>query len=119
MATATKVIIELSRNNGQVSRYVDVTPVFQTGAAQTYYEDVSGWDAATVQIISPSAAINFNTTNDNGYAAGSATILPVPQVPANWVAVQGVNITTGVSVTSVAASAMVKFVNLGRFLQLV
>lgn len=117
MATATKVIIELSRTSDKMSRVLDITSLFQAGAAQTYVGDFSGWDVATVQIVSPSGTMSFNTTNDNGSTIG--VLPPTPVVPANWTAVQGVNVGTGTSVTSVAATAMVKFVNFGKFFQIV
>lgn len=116
MATATKVLIELSRTSDKMSRMVDATPIFQTGAAQTTFLDVSGWDVVTVQIVTPSAAINFTTTNDNGSVAG--VLPPVPIVPANFLAVQGINVGTGTAVTSLSASGIVKFTNLAKFLQI-
>lgn len=117
MATATKVLITLSKISPKITEIIDVTPVFQTGAAQAYVQDVGGWDNVVVQIISPSAAINFNTTSDNGSVVG--TLPPVPQVPANWLSVQGINLATGTAVTSVAASANVRFSNIGKFLQII
>jgi hypothetical protein len=116
MATATKVLIELSRTSDKVSRMVDATAIFQAGAAQTTFLDVSGWDIVTVQIVTPSAAINFTTTNDNGYVTG--VLPPVPIVPANFLAVQGINVGTGTAVTSLAASGIVKFTNFAKFLQI-
>jgi hypothetical protein len=117
MATATKVLITLSKISPKITRVIDATPIFQTGAAQAYVQEVSGWDNVVVQITSPSAAINFNTTNDNGSVFG--VLPPVPQVPANWLPVQGINLATGTSVTSVSASASVRFSNIGKFLQII
>lgn len=117
MATATKVLITLSKISPKVTEVIDVTNVFQAGAAQAYVQDVGGWDNVVVQIISPSAAINFNTTSDNGSVFG--TVPPVPQVPTNWLSVQGTNLATGTGVTSVAASANVRFSNIGKFLQII
>lgn len=116
MATATKVLIELSRTSDKMSRMIDATPTFQAGAAQDFNLDVSGWDVVTMQVVSPSATINFTTTNDNGYVVGQ--LLPVPVVPANWTAVQGINVGTGTAVTSLAATGMVKFTNFGKFIRL-
>ena len=117
MATATKVLITLSKISPKITDVIDVTPVFQTGAAQAYVQDIGGWDNVVVQIITPSAAINFNTTSDNGSTLGQ--VLPVPVVPANWLAVQGTTLATGAAVTSVAASANVRFSNIGKFLQII
>jgi len=116
MATATKVLIELSRTSDRTSRMVDATAIFQTGAAQTTFLDVSGWDVVTLQIVTPSAAINFTTTNDNGSVAG--VLPPVPVVPANFIALQGINVGTGAAVTSLAASGIVRFTNFAKFIQI-
>lgn len=117
MATASKVIINLQKLSPRISKIIDVSSVFTASGAQAYIQDLTGWDSCVVQIMSPSAAIAFNTTNDNGSVTG--TLPPVPQVPANWLAVQGVNIGTGASVTSTAVSANVKFTNFGKFLQII
>ncbi|MCA2656637.1 hypothetical protein [Microcystis sp. M061S2] len=117
MATATKVLITLSKVSPKITRVVDVTNVFSATGAQAYVQELSGWDNCVVQIVSPSAAINFNTTSDNGSVTG--TLPPVPQVPANWVSVQGTNLTTGTAVTSLAATGIVRFSNIGEFLQII
>jgi hypothetical protein len=78
--------------------------------------DMGGWDNVTVQLVSPSGAVSFNTTNDAGAITGisdggaaSAT---------NYTAIQGINLATGSGVTSLNATGSVRFNNVGKYLQL-
>lgn len=114
MATASKILIRLTKFSGKVSTVVDVTASFNTNGS--YFQDLSGWDAAVVQIVSPTAQINFNTTNDNGAITGQ--LLPAPEVPLNWVSVLGVNLTTKTDVSSLSTSGIVSFGIIGKYLQL-
>lgn len=114
MATASKILIRLTKFSGKVSTVVDVTASFNTNGF--YFQDLSGWDAAVVQIVSPTAQINFNTTNDNGAITGQ--LLPAPEVPLNWVSVLGVNLTTKTDVSSLSTSGIVSFGIIGKYLQL-
>lgn len=114
MATATKILIKLSKIGLKTTTIVDATADFNKNNA--FYQDLSGWDSAVVQIVSPTATINFKTTNDNGSVTG--TLLPSPEVPANWIAVLGTFLTTGASATSTAATAIVRFDTIGKYLQL-
>jgi hypothetical protein len=113
---ANKVLIILSKISPKITEVIDVTSVFQPDAAQSYIQDVSGWDSVVVQIVSPTSAVNFNTTGDNGYVLGQ--LLPVPQVPVNWLPVQGTNILTNESVSTVSQSSAVRFQNIGKFLRI-
>lgn len=114
MATASKILIRLTKFSGKVSTIVDATESFNTN--NSYFQDLSGWDAAVVQIVSPSAAIDFSTTNDDGSITGQ--LLPAPEVPLNWVTVLGVNLTTKADVSSLSASGIVSFGIIGKYLKL-
>ena len=114
MATASKILIRLTKFSGKISTMVDVTESFNANGS--YFQDLSGWDAAVVQIVSPSAAINFTTTNDDGAITGQ--LLPAPEVPVNWVTVLGVNLTTKTDVSSLNASGIVSFGIIGKYLKL-
>ena len=61
--TASKILIRLTKFSNKTSNVLDVTEQFN--AAGLFYQDLSGWDEAIVQIISPSEAISFKTTNDD------------------------------------------------------
>ena len=97
-----------------ISKIEDVTTEFNANSG--YIQDLSGWDYAVVQIISPSGAVSFKTTNDSGYTTG--VIPPSPVVPANWLAVQGVDLATGTAATSTSTSTNYKFNVIGKYLQL-
>lgn len=114
MATVSKLLIRLQKFSSKISTIVDATDSFN--ADGSFYQDLSGWDSAVVQVVSPSAAINFTTTNDDGAVTGQ--LLPAPEVPINWVTVLGVNLTTKADVSSVNASAMVSFGIIGKYLKL-
>jgi len=98
-----------------ISKIVDATEVFNADSA--YVQDLSGWDYAVVQIVSPSSAVSFKTTNDSGYDTG--VLPPSPVVPENWLAVQGVDLATGTAATSTNASSTYKFNVIGKYLQLI
>lgn len=114
MATVSKLLIRLQKFSSKISTVVDATESFNTN--NSFYQDLSGWDSAVVQVVSPTAQINFNTTNDDGAFTGQ--LLPAPEVPTNWVSVSGVNLTSKADVTSISASGLVAFGIIGKYLQL-
>lgn len=114
MATASKILIRLQKFSSKISTVVDATASFNANGS--YYQDLSGWDSAVVQIVSPSASIAFSTTNDDG--AITSQLLPAPEVPINWVTVLGVNLTTKTDVSSLAVSGIVEFGIIGKYLKL-
>jgi hypothetical protein len=114
MATASKILIRLTKFSGKISTMVDATASFNANGS--YFQDLSGWDVAVVQIVSPSAQINFSTTNDDGSVTGQ--LLPAPEVPINWLTVLGVNLTTKTDVSSLSASGIVSFGIIGKYLKL-
>lgn len=112
--TASKILIRLTKFSNKTSNVLNVTEQFN--AAGVFYQDLSGWDEAIVQIVNPSEAISFKTTNDNGAVTGQ--LLPAPEVPINWLTLQGVKLSDGAGATSVSASEVVKFDAFGQYLQL-
>ena len=115
MATSVdKLIIRLQKFSSKISKIVDVTESFNS--VGSYYQDLSGWDSAVVQFVSPSEAISFNTTNDDGATTGQ--LLPAPEVPINWISVLGINLTTKTDVSSVSSSSIIEFGIIGKYLQL-
>ena len=115
MATSvSKLLIRLQKFSSKISRTVDATASFNT--LGYYYQDLSGWDTAVVQFVSPSEAISFFTTNDNGAINGQ--LLPAPEVPLNWDVVKGVDLATKGDVTSASTSSNVEFTIIGQYLLL-
>jgi hypothetical protein len=96
-----------------LTRLLDLTTLYNAANPQNI--DVSGWDYVVVQLVSPTGAITFNATNDGGAIEGSTDGNAISA--ANWVAVQGTNLNTGTSVTSLAASGIVRFAVVGKFMQ--
>lgn len=115
MASATKILIRLTKFSSKISTVVDCTQEFN--ADNSYYQDVSGWDVAVVQLINPGTTVLFNTTNDNGAITGQ--LLPAPEVPLYWTPVLGVNLSTKTDVSSLAVSGLVSFGIIGKYLQLI
>lgn len=78
--------------------------------------DTGGFDYSVVQLVNPDGAVSFFHTNDAGdvqsVSDGSATS------STNYVALQGVDLSSGTAVTSLAASGLVRFQSYGRFLEL-
>ena len=98
-----------------ISQFVDFSADFKAGAGILNI-DVSGWDWVTVQIVGPSAAISFKTTNDGGDVQGS--VIGNAKAALNFLTCQGTDLSSGSGVTSTAASANVRFAVIGRYLQL-
>lgn len=116
MATSvSKLLISLTKFSNKTSKVIDATDSFNVTGS--FYQDVSGWDSAVVQIVTPSETISFKTTNDDNAVLGD--LLPAPEVPTNWLAVEGVNLADKTNVSSVNASANVAFGIIGKYLQLV
>jgi hypothetical protein len=114
MATVSKLLIRLQKFSSKISTVVDATDSFS--ANNNYYQDLSGWDSAVVQVVGLTGSINFSTTNDDGAITGQ--LLPAPEVPINWVSVLGVNLTTKTDVSSVSADGIVEFGIIGKYLLL-
>jgi hypothetical protein len=114
MATVSKLLIRLQKFSSKISTVVDATESFNANGS--FYQDLSGWDSAVVQFVTPSASIAFSTTNDDGSITGQ--LLPAPEVPINWVTVLGINLTTKTDVSSLAVSGIVKFDIIGKYLKL-
>lgn len=94
-----------------ISRTIDLTAsINATGRAVI---EVDGWDSAELQLVSPTATATFGTTNDAGGVTGVSDGSSASAQ--NFIDVQGTNVNSGTAVTSLAASGIVKFSNLGNF----
>lgn len=115
MATSvSKLLIRLQKFSSKISKVVDATESFNKYGL--YYQDLSGWDSAVVQFVTPSAAVSFFTTNDDDSVTGQ--LLPAPEDPNNWVGVTGVNLLDKSDVTSLATDGLVEFGIIGKYLLL-
>src|SRR5574337_100988 len=96
-----------------LARYLDVTSkVNATGGAIL---DIGGWDFADLQLDTPTGQINFETSNDSGAITG---VSDGSEASAdNFLSVQGTNLGTGSSVSSLSTSGIVKFNGIGRYLK--
>ena len=95
-------------------QYLDWTAEFNANSGINI--EIGSWDYVIVQLVSPSGAVTFNSTNDDGGANGTG--YGSAATATNWVAVQGTNLNTGTGVTSLNVSGMVRFGYIGQFLQL-
>lgn len=78
--------------------------------------DVGGWETIVVQLVSPTGTFTFNSTNDAGAAEGVSDGSAISAT--NWIAVQGTNLNSGSAVSTLAASGIVRFQNIGQFFQI-
>jgi hypothetical protein len=93
---------------------IDITTEFNANG--TYTKDLSNWDFCVVQLVTPGAAVTFTASNDSGAIVGVSDGNPTAAV--NFTAVQGINLASGAAVTTLAASGLVKFNQVGRYLRL-
>lgn len=114
MATAEKILIRLTKASSKISTVIDATYAFNNN--NSFYQDLSGWDKAIVEIVNSDSIISFKTTNDNGSVTGE--VLPTPEVPDNWVTVLGVNLNNNSDVSSINGTGIVEFGIIGKYLQL-
>lgn len=78
--------------------------------------DIGSWDYAEVQLVSPTATATFATTIDAGGVTGVSDGSAASAT--NFIDTQGTNINSGSAVTSLAASGIVRFSNVGTFLRI-
>lgn len=97
-----------------VSQILDVTADFNS--TNDVKLDIGGWDYAIVQVVNPSGTVDFKTSNDANAIEGASDGSGVSAI--NFTAVNGVNLATGSGVTSLAASGLVRFGYIGKFLQI-
>lgn len=97
-----------------LSTVLDISNDFNLSSSKNI--DVSGWDSITIQLVTPSGAINFLTTNDSGAIQGVTDGNAF--TAANFTAMQATNLATGVAATSGAATGLWRTNAFGRFLQL-
>jgi hypothetical protein len=117
MATSvSKLLIRLQKFSSKISTLVDATASFNQGGF--YIQDLSGWDSAVVQFGTiTDGPIEFYTTNDNG-ALSPSQLLPAPQVPANFLQVKGIDLSTKGDVLVASNDSIIEFGIIGKYLSL-
>lgn len=97
-----------------VSQIIDVTADFNAAGLKNI--DLGGWDWVVVQLETPASAVSFKHTNDAGAVTGSTDGNALSAN--NFIAVQGVDLSTGTAATSSATSSLYRFGVIGKYLQL-
>ncbi len=97
-----------------VERILDVTS--DINADGRAIVECGGWDNAEVQLVSPTSTATFATSNDAGAITGVSDGSSASAT--NFIDIQGTNINSGSSVTTLNASGIVKFTNIGQFLRI-
>lgn len=97
-----------------VERLLDVTA--DINADGRAIVETGGWDYATVQLVSPTSTATFATSNDAGAITGVSDGSAASAI--NFIDTQGTNVNSGSAVTTLAASGIVKFANIGQFLRI-
>lgn len=98
-----------------ISNIQDITNDFNNNSG-VWVLDVDSWDYVVVQLVSPSGTVTFKTTNDSGDIQGSGDGNQYSAT--NFINVQGTDLASGSGVTSLAATGLVKFSGIGKYLQL-
>lgn len=78
--------------------------------------DIGGFDYAVVQLVSPTSTATFASTNDSGDVTGVSDGSAASAT--NFIDVQGTNLNSGSAVSTLAASGMVRFQSVGRYLRI-
>lgn len=78
--------------------------------------DIGGYDYAIVQLVNPSGTVTFKTSNDANAITGASDGSAVSAI--NFTAVQGTNLATSAATSTLAATGLVRFGYIGKFLQI-
>lgn len=97
-----------------LQQIIDATVEFNQN--NSYVIDCGGFDYAEVQVVNPTADVNFSTTIDSGAVQGVSD--GNQKSAENFVAVLGTNLTTGTTATKATADSIFKFINAARFIKL-
>lgn len=97
-----------------LTRLLDLTPEINA-TNPTVKIDVSNWDYVIVQAVTPGVTITVSATLDAGAVEGVTDGSALSSL--NYVAVQGTNLNSGTSVTTITASGLTRFGVVGKFMQ--
>ncbi len=99
-----------------IATQLDATDAFN--AAGLYVADLSGWDFAVVQLVTPAGAVTFTESNDAGAVTGVTHGNAVTATNFVSAALLDLSSTTGALVASSAAAGNFKYSQGARFLKL-
>lgn len=97
-----------------LSQVEDLTLDFNADGVVNF--DLSGWDYAVVQLVTPVGTTSFLSSNDAGAVQGTTDGNASTAI--NFTAVYGLNLATNTAGLSLAAAGLMKFEHIGRFLQI-
>ena len=97
-----------------LSQILDVTAAYSVNKIHTL--DIGGYDYAIVQLVNPSAAVTFKTSNDANAITGASDGSAVSAI--NFTVVQGTNLATSAAASTLAATGLMRFGYIGKFLQI-
>ena len=97
-----------------LSQILDVTAAYSVNKVFTL--DVGGYDYAIVQLINPSAAVTFKTSNDANAITGASDGSAISST--NFTVVQGTNLATSAAASTLAVTGLMRFEYIGEFLQI-
>lgn len=79
--------------------------------------ECGGWDNAEVQLVTPTSTATFATSNDAGAITGVSDGSSASAT--NFITLQGTKVDDSSTVSTLAASGIVKFTNIGQFLRVI
>lgn len=98
-----------------VEKLLDITNDINADGRVTV--ECGGWDNAEVQLVSPTTTATFQISNDAGAITGISDGSSASAT--NFITLQGTKVDDGSAVTTLAASGIVKFTNIGQFLRVI
>lgn len=97
-----------------LSQILDVSADYNVGNLATL--DIGGYDYAIVHLVNPSGTVTFKTSNDANAITGASDGSAVSAI--NFTVVQGINLSTSAAVSTLAATGLIRFGYIGKFLQI-
>jgi hypothetical protein len=97
-----------------LSQILDITEDFNNGNQATL--DIGGYDYAIVQLVAPTGTVTFKTSNDANAITGASDGSAVSAD--NFTVVQGINLATSAAGSTLAATGLIRFGYIGKFLQI-
>ena len=97
-----------------LSQVLDVTKEYSVNKVHNL--DIGGYDYAIVQLVNPSGTVTFKTSNDANAQEGASDGSAVSAI--NFTAVQGTNLATSAAASTLAATGLMRFGYIGKFLQI-
>lgn len=97
-----------------LQQILDVTAAYSVNKVHNL--DIGGYDYAIVQLVNPSGTVTFKSSNDANEKTGASDGSAVSAT--NFIAVQGTNLATSAAASTLAASGLIRFGYIGKFLQI-